>query len=118
MKKFTHPIKPQYDGSEDGLMQFSTQLDIRCQDGQDEGWAPATYIKVETRTYDLTYEFAFVPEATIVDMAKQCWTSPDVTIYKHTINGHDTCNVRLLAKCHLNSITSSLTMIIINHIPQ
>ncbi len=95
-------------------MPFLTQLYIPC---QDEGWASAIYIKIETKTYDVTHEFAYITEANINDVAKQHWTSPDDAINKHTI-GHNTCNACLLAKCLLVSITFSLTMIIIKHIPQ
>jgi hypothetical protein len=44
-------IKPLYDGSEDTLIPFLTKLDLRR---QHEGWAPATYITVADKRYDLT----------------------------------------------------------------
>jgi hypothetical protein len=94
-------------------MPFLLRLDIRR---QDEGWAPATYISIQNKTYDLTVEFAHVTEADVTSIAKQRWTSPTVDIDKHTV-GHDTCHARLLAKCLMASISSDLILILLNHIP-
>jgi len=107
-------IKLIYNGSEDDLMPFLLRLDIRR---QDEGWSPATYVSVENKSYDLTFEFAHVTEDVIANTAKARWMSPTVNVDKHTID-HDTCQSRLLAKCLLNSITSDLTVTILNRIPQ
>jgi hypothetical protein len=105
-------IKPIYDGSEGELMPFLTQIDIRR---QDEGWAPTTYVTLNGRKLDLTYEFAHIMEADILHTVKARWTSSTVDDDKHTI-GHDTCSTRLLAKCLMNSITTELSLLIINRI--
>jgi hypothetical protein len=107
-------IKLIYNGSEDDLMPFLLRLDIRR---QDEGWSPATYVSVENKSYDLTFEFAHVTEDVIANTAKARWMSPTINVDKHTID-HDTCQSHLLAKCLLNSITSDLTVTILNRIPQ
>jgi hypothetical protein len=108
------PITPTYDGTEADLVPFLLRLDIRR---QDEGWAPATYVKtVNDKQYDLTLEFSQVTELDVLAIAKQRWTAPTVSDDKHTI-GHDTCNARLLAKCLLASISSDLSMMILNRTP-
>jgi hypothetical protein len=107
------PIKPPYEGTEEDLMPFLLRLDIRR---QDEGWAPATCISINDHQYDLTIQFAHVKEANIVANAECWWSSPTVAQDKHII-GHDTCNCRLLAKCLMASISTDLSITIINHIP-
>jgi hypothetical protein len=99
-------IKPIYDGSEDELMSFLTRVDIRCP-------SLATYITINGRKLDLTYKFAHITEADILQIVQAQWTSPTVETDKHTI-GHCTCSSRLLAKCLMNSITPDLSFIIIN----
>jgi hypothetical protein len=74
-------------------MPFLLRLDIRR---QDEGWAPATYVKTDDTTFDLTTEFSHVTESQVVALASKRWDSATVEINKHTI-GHDTCQARLLA---------------------
>jgi hypothetical protein len=106
------PIKPLYDGSEADLMPFLLGLDIRR---QDEGWAPATYISIDDRIFDLTYEFAYVTELDVSALAKQRWTATTVNTDKHTV-GHDTCHARLLAKCLMASIPSDLILTILNRL--
>lgn len=103
-------FQPIYDGSEDELMSFLTRVDIRC---QDKGWASATYVTINGRKLDLTYKFAHITEAEILQIVQAQWTSPTVETDKHTI-GHCTCSSRLLAKCLMNSITPDLSFIIIN----
>jgi len=83
---------------------------------QDEGWASATYLISEEKTYDLTTQFALDTEAMILALAEARLTSPTVDSDKHTI-GHATCSARLLAKCLLSSISSKLSLTIINRVP-
>jgi len=90
------PIKPTYDGSEANLMPFLLRLDIRR---QDEGWASATYLVFEAKTYDLTTQFALVTEAMLLASAAERWDAPTVDNDKHTI-GHTTCSARLLANAY------------------
>jgi hypothetical protein len=108
-----HLLTPLYDGTEENLMPFLLHLDIRR---QDEGWAPAIYITVDTKRYDLTVEFSQVTEEDIVANAKIRWQASTVATDKHTI-GHDTCNARLLAKCLLSSISPDLSMTLLNRTP-
>jgi hypothetical protein len=96
------PIVPLYDGTEADLMPFLLCLDIRR---QDEGWAPATYITIGSKRYDLTLEFLQVTEEDVLANAKLRWNVPTVLEDKHII-GHDTCNARLLANCLLVSIST------------
>jgi hypothetical protein len=56
-------IKPIYDGTEADLMPFLLRLDIHQ---QDEGWAPATYITIKEKTYDLTCKFTMIKESSII----------------------------------------------------
>jgi hypothetical protein len=107
-------MKPLYDGSKEELMPFFTRLDIRR---QDEGWAPATYVTTDDKTYNLTYKFAHVTEQMVTTIATTRWSAPTVHEDKHTIT-HTTCQSRLLAKRLLASLTSSIAFTIINRIPQ
>jgi hypothetical protein len=106
-------IKSLYDGSEEELMPFLTRIDMRR---QDEGWAPATYVTVGDKTYDLTFEFAHVTEDNIIDLVHDRWTSPTKDVDKHTI-GHPTCQARLLAKCLMQSLTTTLVLTITIRVP-
>jgi hypothetical protein len=105
---------PTYDGTEADLMPFLLHLDIGR---QDEGWPPATYDKtLNDKQYDLTLEFAQVTELDVLAIFKQRWTAPTVSDDNHTTR-NDTCNGRLLAKCLLVSISSDLSMMILNGTP-
>jgi len=105
--------KPTYDGTEVELMPFLLCLDIRR---QDEGWAPATYVKIDDKTFDLTTDFAHVMESQIVQIVSLRWTAATVDLDNHTI-GHETYQAWLLAKCLLASISLDLALTLINHIP-
>jgi len=61
-------IKPSYDGTEEDLMPFLLRLNIWC---QDEGWAPATYIKIDDATFDLTTEFSHVTESQVTTLTSK-----------------------------------------------
>jgi hypothetical protein len=61
-------IKPSYDGTEEDLMPFLLRLDIQR---QDEGWAPATYIKIDDATFDLTTEFSHVTESQVTTLTSK-----------------------------------------------
>ena len=110
---FCKAIKPTYDGTAAELMPFLLHLDI-CH--QDEGWAPATYVKVDDKTFDLTTDFAHFTLSHIVQIVSLRWTAATVDLDKHTI-GHETYQARLLAKCLLASISSDIALTLINRIP-
>jgi len=61
------PINPSYDGTEADLMPFLLRLDIRH---QDEGWSPAAYVKVNSKTFDLTTDFTHVTESHVAGMPR------------------------------------------------
>jgi len=107
------PINPSYDGTEADLMPFLLRLDIRH---QDEGWSPAAYVKVNSKTFDLTTDFTHVTESHVTTIASNCWDAKTVDIDKHTL-GHETYHARLLAKCLLASISPDLALILVNRIP-
>jgi hypothetical protein len=94
-------------------MPFLLQLDIRH---QDESWAPATYITLDTKKYDLTVDFAHVPEELLTTTASKCWMADTADVDKHTM-GTKLYHSWLLAKCLLVSILSELSSTIINRIP-
>jgi hypothetical protein len=75
-------IKPMYTGTEDNVMPFLLCFDIRH---QDEGWATATHINVNDKSYDLTVDFTYKTEEDITDIAHTRWTSTAVQVDKHTI---------------------------------
>jgi len=94
-------------------MPFLLRLDIRR---QDEGWSPATHVKLDTKTFDLTTDFAHVTELHVTTIAAKRWDASTVDIDKHTL-GHETYNARLLAKCLLASISPDLAFTLVNRIP-
>lgn len=106
-------MKPAYDGTEDELIPFLTRLDIRR---QHEGWAPATYVTIHSKTYDLTSKFAQVSEYDITEAAESRWNSENVQSEKHTV-GHETYNSRLLAIVLFNSITEDFSTTLIHRVP-
>jgi hypothetical protein len=108
------PLKPIYDGSEEHLISFLTRLDIRR---QNEGWAPATYIQINSSTIDLTCHFSQVTESQAKQDAERRWTSPNVNVEKHAL-GHETYHSRLLAIVLMSSITESLSTVLLYRIPQ
>jgi hypothetical protein len=94
-------------------MPFLLRLDIRH---QDEGWAPAPYVQVQDKSFDLTFEFAHVTEENVSEIARSRWESPTVDTIKHTI-GNDTCHARLLTKCLMASMSHDLSFTLINRLP-
>jgi len=107
------PIKPSYDGTEADLMPFLLRLDIRR---QDEAWSPATYVKINSKTFDLTTDFAHVTESHVTTIASNRWDAQTVDVDKHTL-GHETYYACLLAKCLLASISPALALTLVNRIP-
>jgi hypothetical protein len=73
--------------------------------------------KYKTRhLFDLTTQFPHISESQLVEIASLRWGVPTVDTDKHTL-GHETCNARLLAKCLMASISSDLSLTLINRIP-
>ncbi len=106
-------IKLPYDGTEDDLMPFLLRLDIQH---QDEGWVPATYVKTPNKGFNLTTEFAHVMEPQVASLASDQWDAHTVDNDKHTL-GHETCHAHLLVQCLLASISSNLSVTLINPVP-
>lgn len=106
-------IKPTYNGTEDDLMPFLLHLDIWC---QDESWAPATYITLDSKKYDLTIDLAHIPEEMFTAIASKRWTLDTADVDKH-IMGTQLYHSWLLAKYLLEFISSELSLIIINRVP-
>ena len=98
------------DGSEDQLNPFLTRLDLRR---QNEGWAPATYIKIAEEQYDLTVHFSMIKEEDGIGEATNHWESP--TIDKAF--GHMTYNSRLLAMVIINLITDNFMTTLLHSLP-
>jgi hypothetical protein len=108
------PMKPPYDGSSDQLIPFLNRLDIRR---QDEGWYPITFLTINNTKYDLIRHFTQIDETVMLQEARIRWTSPTISIDKHTID-HPTFNARVLARLLLSSVTDDFCITIINRVPQ
>jgi hypothetical protein len=98
------PIKPPYDGSETALIPFLNRLEIWR---QNEGWASATYIKIEAKVMDITSQFTLIPESVILDQARRRWNSDTIADDKHTV-GYETYNARLLTMVFTSSMTEDI----------
>jgi hypothetical protein len=77
------PLKPPYDGSSEQLIPFLNRLDIRR---QDEAWYPITFLTIQNTTYDLIRHFMKIDESVMLQEAKVRWTSPTISVDKHTID--------------------------------
>jgi hypothetical protein len=108
------PIKPPYDGSSEQLIPFLNRLDIRR---QDKGWYPITFLTIHGIKYDLIRHFAKIDESIMLQEAELRWSSPHVSVDKHTID-HSTFNARVLARLLLGSVTDEFCIIIISRISQ
>jgi hypothetical protein len=108
------PIKLPYDGSSEQLIPFLNRLDIRR---QDEGWYPMTFLTIHGIKYDLIRHFAKIDELIILQEAELRWSSPHVSVDKHTID-HPTFNARVLARFLLGSVTDEFCITIISRISQ
>jgi hypothetical protein len=66
-----------------------------------------------TKKYDLTVDFAHVPEELLTTTASKCWLADTADVDKHTM-GTKLYPSYLLAKCLLAFISSELSLTIIN----
>ncbi len=108
------PIKPVYDSSSEQLVPFLNWLDIPR---QDEGWYPITFITIHNNKYDLISDFTKIDKSVMLQEAKLHWTSPTLTIDKHSID-HPTFNAWILACLLLGSITDDFCITVINRVVQ
>jgi hypothetical protein len=99
--------------SGNSLIPFLTCFDLHR---QNEGWAPATYVKFDGQSYNLTSNFTKITEATIINIAQTCWTSDTIDIDKHTVR-HTTYISRLLTIVLLGSLTEDIFTTILHRTP-
>lgn len=99
--------------SDNSLIPVLTCFDLHR---QNEGWAPATYVKFDGQSYNLTSNFTKITEATIINIAQTCWTSDTIDIDKHTVR-HNTYISRLLTIVLLGSLTEDIFTTILHRTP-
>jgi hypothetical protein len=66
------PLKPSYDGSEEGLIPFLTRLDVRQ---KNEGWYPAIFVTEDGITTALCFHFAQVTNVQAKSNAMPRWST-------------------------------------------
>ena len=110
---FCKAIKPLYDSSEEKLIPFLTKIILYR---QHEGWAPATFITIADKKYNLTTHFALLTNNDMHLAMTAHWESEDVDKDKHTV-GHSTYNARLLSMVIMNSITDEFMITLIHKVP-
>jgi hypothetical protein len=97
-------------GTKENLIPSLTHVDIQQ---QNKDWDSATYIEIEGKPINLTCHFAQVTDEQAMQDAEKHWKSPNISSKKHKV-GHQTYNPCLLAIVLMNSISDTLTNIIIN----